>query len=259
MSASPQQRLQQGQHGLRLLLLATTTVAITAMLLDWATAAWTDLRALPSTPSATPADAVADVAAVLGLAAWGWLLLGAVLTIAEGALRRPGRRLAPRIAPTAWRRLVLTAVGIGALSAPTAMAQASPGDPPPAIASPGEPPHSIAVGTPSDPGRSPATTVAEAIRGLRLPDRPYGRLATVPPDGTGHHDDRTRHVRRVVVRSGDSLWAIAERRLGPQASTRAIAAEWQRWYAANRDLIGPDPDLITPGMVLHAPETKATS
>lgn len=248
MSARPQQP-RRGRYGIRLLLLATAAVVLTAALLDWATAAWADLRALPSTPSATPADAVADVAAVLGLAAWGWLLVGAVVTIADGVLRRPGRRLAPRIAPAAWRRLVLTAVGIGALSAPAAVAQANPG----------ESPHAIAAGTQTDPGRPPATSVAEAIRGLRLPDRPYGRLATVPTDGRTRHDEPSRPVRRVVVRSGDSLWAIAERQLGSQATTQAIATEWQRWYAANRALIGPDPDLITPGMVLHAPETKAES
>ena len=249
MWARPRQPRRRG-YGIRLLLLATATAALTAVLLDWATEGWADLRALPSTPSATPADAVADGAAVLGLAAWGWLLLGAVLTIADGVLPRSGRRLAPPIAPAAWRRLVLTVVGIGALSAPAAVAQATPG----------EPPSPAAVDTRSDPGRPPATSVAQAIRGLPLPDRPYGRLATVPKDGATLHDEPTRPVRRVVVRSDDSLWAIAERRLGPQATTQAVAAEWQRWYAANRALIGPDPDLITPGMVLHAPETtKAAS
>jgi hypothetical protein len=247
--AAGRQQPRRGGSGVRLLLLATVAVAFTAVLLDWATAAWADLRALPSTPSATPADAIADVAAVLGLVAWGWLLLGATLTIADGMLRRPGRRLAPRVAPAAWRRLVLTAVGIGALSAPAAVAQASPG----------EPPQATTVGTQTDPGRPPGASVADAIRGLPLPDRPYGRLAAVATDGGTRHDEPSRAVGRVLVRSGDSLWAIAERRLGPQATNQAVAAEWQRWYATNRALIGPDPDLITPGMVLHAPETKAAS
>ncbi len=248
MSARPQQP-GPGRRGARLLLLATAAIALTAALLDWATAAWADLRALPSTPSATPADAGADVAAVLGLVAWGWLLLGAALTIADGVLRGPGRRLAPRVAPAAWRRFVLTAVGIGALSAPAAVAQASPG----------EPPHAVAVGTQTDPGRPPGNSVADAIRGLPLPDRPYGRLAAIHPEGGTRHDEPSRPAGRVVVRSGDSLWAIAERQLDSPATNQAIATEWQRWYAANRVLIGPDPDLITPGMVLHAPETKAAS
>ncbi|WP_425600034.1 hypothetical protein [Ornithinimicrobium sufpigmenti] len=32
-----------------------------------------------------------------------------------------------------------------------------------------------------------------------------------------------------------------------------IAEEWPRWYAANRELIGPDPDLILPGQELRIP------
>jgi LysM domain-containing protein len=228
---------------IRLPLLTAVAVVVSTVLLDWAAAGWADLRALPATPTATPADALADVAAVLGLIAWAWLLLGAILAIADGLTRRPGHLLVRRVAPTAWRRLVLTAVGVGALTAPAAVAQASPGEPPDAVA--------VSTGW-HDPGRAPASSVAEAIRGLPLPDRPYGRLAAVGTDDP--HDPR-----RVVVRPGDSLWAIAERHLGPDASTEAIAAEWPRWYAANRALIGPDPDLITPGMVLHAPETKATS
>lgn len=221
----------------RLPLLAAVAVVVSTVLLDWATAAWVDLRALPATPTAAPADAVADVAAVLALVAWTWLLLGAIVTIADGVTRRPGSSLARRVAPPTWRRLVLAAVGIGALSAPAAVAHASPG----------EPPSEVTVAARHDPGRAPAT-VAEAIRGLPLPDRPYGRLAAILAD-----------PKRVVVRPGDSLWAIAERHLGPQASAAAIETEWPRWYAANRALIGPDPDLITPGMVLHAPETKAAS
>jgi hypothetical protein len=44
---------------------------------------------------------------------------------------------------------------------------------------------------------------------------------------------------RVVV-AGDTLWGIA-------------GADWPRWYAANRALVGPDPDLIRPGQRLAPP------
>jgi nucleoid-associated protein YgaU len=57
----------------------------------------------------------------------------------------------------------------------------------------------------------------------------------------------------VRVRAGDSLWLLAARRLGPHADARQIGAEWPRWYAANRAVIGPDPSLIVAGQVLHAP------
>jgi nucleoid-associated protein YgaU len=63
---------------------------------------------------------------------------------------------------------------------------------------------------------------------------------------------------RIRVRTGDSLWLIAARRLGPGASPAHIAREWPRWYAANRRLIGGDPSLILPGQVLAAPPRADT-
>ncbi|WP_336706445.1 LysM peptidoglycan-binding domain-containing protein [Oerskovia sp. USHLN155] len=59
----------------------------------------------------------------------------------------------------------------------------------------------------------------------------------------------------VVVLRGDSLWSLAERALGEGATDAEVAAEWQRWYAANTAVIGEDPDLIRPGQVLRAPRT----
>lgn len=61
----------------------------------------------------------------------------------------------------------------------------------------------------------------------------------------------------VTVVRGDSLWHIAQRHLGPGATARQIAREWPRWYAANRAVIGPDPDLIHAGQVLVAPTVLA--
>lgn len=58
---------------------------------------------------------------------------------------------------------------------------------------------------------------------------------------------------RVVVRRGDTLWDIAARHLGPGASLADVAAEWPRWYAQNAGVIGPDPDLILPGLELTVP------
>ncbi len=60
-----------------------------------------------------------------------------------------------------------------------------------------------------------------------------------------------------VVTAGESLWAIAAARLPADAAALEIAAEWQRWYATNRDVIGPDPGLIHPGQVLRAPAGAA--
>ena len=70
------------------------------------------------------------------------------------------------------------------------------------------------------------------------------------PNGRPHPAPATE---RVVT--GDSLWAIAERRLGRDATPAAVTAEWRRWYAANRDVIGPDPDRLLPGTTLRAPDS----
>lgn len=70
--------------------------------------------------------------------------------------------------------------------------------------------------------------------------------ASEPPASSGIH----------VVAPGDTLWAIAARDLqngSANATDADIAAHWPAWYAANRATIGPDPDLIHPGMTLHAP------
>ena len=69
--------------------------------------------------------------------------------------------------------------------------------------------------------------------------------------------DRQTGVGAVVVRRGDSLWDLAARHFGPNASAADIAAEWPRWYAANREVIGPDPDLLLPGERLVPPRTDA--
>jgi nucleoid-associated protein YgaU len=56
-----------------------------------------------------------------------------------------------------------------------------------------------------------------------------------------------------VVRPGDSLWRLAAERLPEDADNATIAHTWQRLYAANRDVIGPDPDRLEPGQQLARP------
>ncbi len=61
-----------------------------------------------------------------------------------------------------------------------------------------------------------------------------------------------------VVRPGDSLWVIAARQLGPGASDAQIAAEWPRWYRANRAVIGSNPSLLLVGTRLAVPHGRRT-
>jgi nucleoid-associated protein YgaU len=57
----------------------------------------------------------------------------------------------------------------------------------------------------------------------------------------------------IVVRQGECLWSLSARSLGPRATTAEVAAAWPRWWAANRDLIGADPDVLHPGERLRVP------
>lgn len=80
------------------------------------------------------------------------------------------------------------------------------------------------------------------LDGLRLPDRP---ITSVPSHTS------------VVVRPGDTLWAIAARSLPPGATDSEIASACRRWYTTNRSLIGADPDLIHPQQRLTPPSKDA--
>jgi hypothetical protein len=65
-------------------------------------------------------------------------------------------------------------------------------------------------------------------------------------------------VQRWVVAPGESLWTIAAHHLGPDATPARVAAQWPRWYSANRALIGADPDLLRVGVTLEAPPVGHT-
>jgi nucleoid-associated protein YgaU len=91
-----------------------------------------------------------------------------------------------------------------------------------------------------------------------VPDRP-ATVGTAPPalvDGTGAFTPAPRTLPAddaVVVVRGDTLWDIAARALGAGATPERIAAEWPRWYAANRAVVGADPDRVLPGQRLVPP------
>ncbi|KRC66473.1 hypothetical protein ASE12_17880 [Aeromicrobium sp. Root236] len=83
------------------------------------------------------------------------------------------------------------------------------------------------------------------LTGLQLPDRPVGSVPATAGAAPA-----------VVVRPGDTLWAIAARSLPAGATDAEIARACARWHAANRDVIGDDPDLIFPKQRLVPPLGK---
>ena len=123
------------------------------------------------------------------------------------------------------------------LPVPTWPSDQVPSGPDPSSAQPGT--------TAPAPGGSPASRSARDAPG-QPGTGPVNSPRPTQPDAA-----------RVRVRPGDSLWLIAARRLGAHAGPTHIAVEWPRWYAANREVIGPDPDLIRPGQVLVEPRREA--
>jgi len=188
------------------------------------------------------------VVAALGVLLWLWLALCATaLALVPARVGALGRRVADRVAPRLLRRLVTAALGT-ALVGGAVLA--------PAVAAPGV---ALSRSAPVADGPSPAPTtpgpalsVATAPEPGWVPTRPEHRpqpdvAALAPARRNPGPDDR------VVVRRGDTLWDLARRHLGPGASAAEVAASWPRWYAVNRDVIGPDPDVIRPGQRLRVP------
>jgi len=106
------------------------------------------------------------------------------------------------------------------------------------------------TGVPTDAGTRGEVPGGARVR-VGVPDRPTAGAATRYTDVRSGQPVRV--PARVVVKPGDTLWSIAAKDLGPNATPEDIAARWPAWYAANRQSIGPDPDLILPGQVLRIP------
>lgn len=158
----------------------------------------------------------------------GWLGVAILLTLAaEGpdCVRTFVGRLARLVTPSLCRAVLGGACGAAVLAGPSALLPAS------------------AVALDPRDARSPTWPAGRCLGGpadLPLPDRPLSSAPTVQ-----EHSLR--------VRRGDTLWAIAARRLPDGATNAEIARAWPRWFRANRDRVGPDPHLIRSGTRLRVP------
>jgi len=170
----------------------------------------------------------ASEAVLLTCAAWLWLVTGVVSIDAAR-----GRTVARAGVPAGLRRLLLTACGAALLATVTVPAGAAPG---------------TGAGDRSAPG--------VVVRGLPLPDRAtaaghVGLLLARQARAADHRPAPADPV--AVVRPGDTLWSLARSDLPPGAEDTAVALRWRQIYRANRQVIGPDPDLIQPAQRLHLP------
>ena len=226
---------------------AVLATVLTAGLWTVAAARWAAVAA-PG-PAAT-ADALTLLLAAAALLLLGWLATGVALqaiAVLPGAVGRWAAASAERLTPALAARVAALILGS------TVAATVVPGT---AVADPtgsGSGSRSSVVATAPDPGFAPTTAPPDP--GFR-PTRPVVRRVVAPtligPAGG------LAAPRGVVVHRGDTLWAIAARDLGPDATDAEVAAHWPRWYAANRAVIGPDPDLVLPGQVLAHPARTVT-
>ena len=257
--------------------------------LCWAAAA-SPLEAVQASGPDAPVDLIVVGAAAGGALLLAWLGLGAMLAAlaaTPGAVGRLAGAATARVAPAVVRRATAVLLGTALATAATPLAQAAEPQPPPsrnpstgqAVGLPAPDPgfgvtvrQPVADGAAPDPGgpapASTAVTAPDPGFGVGMPaatpapavSRPVNSPSTATglgPLGPAPQERSLSPFRTVTVMQGDSLWAIAARHLGHHATPLQVAREWPRWYAANRAVIGPNPNLIRVGQVLTVPTPGA--
>ena len=261
--------------------------------------AWIALMAMPcltwglivtAHDAANPLSGHVAIEAVVtvGFSVFGALITGYLsLVSATAALVAPwgGARATSavaRLAPSAWRRITATAVGVTLASSASLPALAQPDATSPVDWAPHD---HIAVALDAS-GSSTAELDASLIPTADEPQvKPTSSPTPLNPPseeaapatsspvidpfaiipGGGQVGDASatpaeppvpelpRGTQSHVVVRGESLWSIAAGVLGEDASTADIANAWPLLYAANADLIGDDPGVIYVGQELTIP------
>ncbi|UPO75606.1 LysM domain-containing protein [Arthrobacter sp. Helios] len=217
-----------------------------------------------------PAYSLADLqtaaglaASALGLLVLGWWILGLAAAFLSAVLARWGRVRAARIfgllSPGFLRRLAAASLGVQLMAVPVPAALASV----PAAAglqgpAAGQDLRTAAQGSAVDPswqlesagGGEESAAVDPAWK--PAPD-PVSPSLLVPPGLRAEPAAGT----RVTVLAGDTLWDLAAAQLGPLATAVEVADLWPQWYELNRQVVGPDPDVLLPGQILVVPPLPA--
>lgn len=247
MQAAPNDIKRHPTAVLGIVLVLGATAGLGTWLLGVALAVLDAARAGVPVP---PAHALTGALAGLGAATTGWLVLGIVLEVlarVPGTVGVAAGRTAAALSPLVVRRVVALVLGASIGTGAVGAAHATPQGVLTSVTSS----DAVTPGATSDlpdpswtpgPGPDPGWTPEQP----RVRPQPDVRVLTGAPRAEDRSGD-------VVVHRGDSLWTVAARHLGEGASDAEIAAEWPRWYAANRHVVGPDPDLLHPGQVLRSP------
>jgi resuscitation-promoting factor RpfA len=258
---------------------AGVLIAGIAALLGWAAGSPFDTwRALFSAIDASSPTSGFDqlLGSSAAIAAWiglGWLCITVFLEAASalpGAAGRGCAAIAARTSPMLVRRIVQAAIGVSVLAGPMAAGSAFATGPSTTTSTSTQVDRPISAVAPTpDTSTTPYTGTAPPDL-----DRPATAFVPLAPasgkqtpagpaalvTGTAHRDAAhasDRSAGGYVVHRGDTLWDIAARHLGPNATAVDISRAWPAWYEANRASIGPDPGVIRPGELLVPPSTSA--
>jgi nucleoid-associated protein YgaU len=175
--------------------------------------------------------------------------LAAIGCTVRFGLHMVGKRIRirrPRPRPVVGLR-VLVFTGLGGLAAPAA---ASPNSNPEWTTDVGSP--TTVQPSAGDPAFAPPWSDSAGSH----PPRPFDRTREGPPPSVGSPPARANAGRsrgiedHYTVELGDTLWDISSRVLDT-TDGRRIASYWPLIHRHNRNVIGPDPDLIRPGQLLE--------
>jgi resuscitation-promoting factor RpfA len=250
--------MQAGRQGRGVVLGTLTALLVLLVAAPSPRASLTTLRDLGSA-GAGAADVTGPLVALLGLIAWvltAWLVLTVAVTLlgrVPGGVGRLARRVGARVAPAAVRRTVEVALGLTVTVGVIGTGSAAAAD---AVSPEPTGPAGLSLdwaGTTATPDLDwPATQPAAPGTEVRA-----APMSADPSAAELRAQQASAPADEVVVRPGDSLWRLAEhdlqRRTGQRPTTAQTAAAWPSWWAANREAVGDDPDLIHPGTPLAAP------
>jgi hypothetical protein len=263
--------------------------AVGSIFLRIAGDSWT---AIAAAGPAGPADGILLVSALGGALLSLWLGLGmtlSALSALPGAVGHACRLLAGWVAPAAVRKVVAFVLGTtltAALLPGSAVAGTGHDTPRPTVVAARNVSRAVRSAADAAPDASfrfvsdPVPDMDDGMEGMDGKDCKDGKdgrdgrdgkEAAPPPSWSPERPvSRDSHVSSpkpalpqvcaptadgIVVHRGDSLWSIAARHLGPTASDAEIDAEYPRWFAANREVIGNDANLILPGQLLSPPRS----
>ncbi|MGY1592683.1 hypothetical protein ACI79D_11945 [Geodermatophilus sp. SYSU D00708] len=224
--------------------------------------------------------------AVLAWSIWAWGVLGLLLTALSGLPGLAGsvaRALTRGLLPAGLRRAAALALGVGLVTGPLvagcttapahpgtglALAAATAGpvpDWPTTGAAPAAPsagpvadwPTASPTPAPSTSAPSPSPSPSQSPPSPQsAPDAPASSAPAPTASDPAPDWPLPGPGDRVVLR-GECLWQIAagdlRTSLAREPSDAEIAASVRAWWQANAAVIGPDPDLLLPGQVLHPP------